>query len=347
MIVSSPRTTLAALRSCLFALALLAGTGAVARSPYRLVIFDSPGREEGFVPAALNNLGHVVGAGYAGRVMVLKGERFVEVGTGYGYGINDKDQVVGGTSADDGRAVATRWGPFRQVFLEKDVTVNTQAQVINDRGEAAGLTFGFDPDFQVVTRWYRGRSTRLGSGRPNAIDNHGRIAGLHYDEAGFAYAAVWSADGMTLLGGADSAVWDMNDLGQAVGNDGGAFARLWNLGADTVDLAAMTGGLSVAKGINSAGDVVGIVVNSPVADGATLWRKTANGHDVVRLGTLIRPDAPSAGWRLTDAHKINDRGDIIGWAVNDAWCSRGEICITYGFLMSHSPLPDRFPTDPP
>jgi hypothetical protein len=80
-------------------------------------------------------------------------------------------------------------------------------------------------------------------------------------------------------------------------------------------------------------------------DGRTsLLRTSGSGYDAIDLGSLLRPGAPEAGWVLSSASRINDRGEILGIARNVAWCVS---CCSYSFVLSHSSLPDEYPRSPP
>src|SRR3954452_15103647 len=71
-----------------------------------------------------------------------------------------------------------------------------------------------------------------------------------------------------------------------------------------IDLGSFGGALSIARGINNSGQVVGFATNIDASSRAFLY---SNGS-MVDLNSLIDP---SLNITLQDAHAINDSGQIV------------------------------------
>jgi probable HAF family extracellular repeat protein len=124
------------------------------------------------------------------------------------------------------------------------------------------------------------------------------------------------------LGGRHSYAYDINNLGQVVGEaataegDGNQQGHcfLWSESTGILDLGTLGGPNSVAYGINDDGSIVGdadVAFNTPhpfLYDGLTM-------RD---LNTLIDP---SSGWLLGHARAINNVGQIVvdGSITSEPW----------------------------
>ena len=111
------------------------------------------------------------------------------------------------------------------------------------------------------------------------------------------------------LGGPSSAAWDINDVGDVVGEadvaPGVSHAFLHRAGV-MQDLGTLGGAASAARGIaDLGGDVVGWSWTDQGTVHAFLW----NGTELLDLNTLISPDS---GWTLQYAEAINAAGMITG-----------------------------------
>jgi probable HAF family extracellular repeat protein len=269
--------------------------------------------------------------------------------------INEHDQIVGGalnTIADPFAGTAltgfSNLGSFAQTYIFAPATTETHAflwragkmqdlgtlggpdsnaLVLNDRGQVAGVSFidfianpsGFptiDPFF-----WENGGMVDIGTlggtqGAPSWMNSRGQVVGysdLAGDQAGHAF--LWDKKeglkdlGTLEVGGFSSAIWT-NDAGEIVGFSCGSVgcrAFLWKNGAMT-DLGTVAGDTcSGANSINSQGQIVGFgSADCNNEDHAFLWE---NGGPIVDLNTLV---LPGSGLTVNNAVFINDGGEIAG-----------------------------------
>jgi probable HAF family extracellular repeat protein len=123
------------------------------------------------------------------------------------------------------------------------------------------------------------------------------------------------------LGGSQASALGVNDSGEVVGtasneNDQAFLAFVWKKGVMTSLGASKGNDCSIARAINSRGQIVG--PSFPCATGsenATLWEKGS----AIDLNTFV---PPGVDLHLTgDDIYINDRGDIAGTAVR----SNGDV----------------------
>jgi probable HAF family extracellular repeat protein len=111
------------------------------------------------------------------------------------------------------------------------------------------------------------------------------------------------------LGGSISAGSAINDSGQVTGNSytggGNVHAFLYS-GGMMQDLGTLAGGsYSYGSGINESGHVVGYSELGSGGNHAFLY----SGGLMMDLNDLLNP---GSGWILTEAHAINDAGQITG-----------------------------------
>eukprot|EP00913_Durusdinium_trenchii_P006353 g5965.t1 len=125
------------------------------------------------------------------------------------------------------------------------------------------------------------------------------------------------------LGGSGSVAWDINDLGQIVGQanlagDTLAHAVLWeNGGATDLGVWGAPGDLSLAQAINNQGQIVGY--SEIVATGArecVLW---ATDLSMRNLGREMSASGSSIPW------DINEQGEVCGQAALSPGFSKGFI----------------------
>lgn len=173
----------------------------------------------------------------------------------------------------------------------------------------------------------RGKTTWLGFGSANSINDRGQIVGA---SAG-GTAVLWQNGGRkTLWEGAASAI---NEAGMVVGTRGNRSFRekpsacLWKNGR----LFILSSLRSDAYGVNRRGQVVGEVQRPRPGGGsetrASLWQR-GREYDLNRCVHLPK------GWILNKATGINDRGWIIGEGHVDSGPSGSSPEREFTFLLT-------------
>ncbi|MES2460071.1 MAG: hypothetical protein V4671_05765 [Armatimonadota bacterium] len=242
--------------------------------------------------------------------------------------INDLGQAAGGSEIKNYGSVGINFmGLSDQAFLwtkGKTTTLSpnrSHAYAVNNKGQAAGTADGLSA---VV--WESGNPVKLptpadtSSSIAYGINSKGQSVGSVIVNRGKPQAVLWTEGKMVLLGtlfdddqGIACAV---NDRGQVVGSTGQSGSStntpfLWENGQIKV-LNPLEGGtrLNQALGINNRGVVVGCGMKSGVYQRAVVW----DGGETHDLNDLI---APGLGLVLAKATAINDRGQIVGEALDD------------------------------
>jgi probable HAF family extracellular repeat protein len=262
-------------------------------------------------PAAINNLGQVVGSRAIGR----------QPASGFLW--------HNGTSIDLGRPPGN--------------TSPIEPHSINDSGVVSGESDGpFIWNSGIIQdfRTYPGASVFVWT---TGMNNRGSIAGNIISYAGsdsFEHGGVWTngvvVDLGDLPGGTQNFVKDgnfsrasaVNDLGQAVGESDGAngyHAIFWSDGT-MIDLGALPGlaNRSTARDINNQGVVVGNSGDENVH--AFVWDRISGMRD---LNDLL--DESGSGWLLTTANAINNHGQIVGAGFHNGQAR--------GYLLTPIPEP--------
>lgn len=165
------------------------------------------------------------------------------------------------------------------------------------------------------------------------INDSGQVAGVSDTIAGFAgydHAFLYSNGRMQdlgTLGGDYSTASAINDRGQVVGlavtADGSYHVFLYSNGA-MQDLNTLSGVTGVPYGLNNNGQIVGYADNANGQSYAFLYSEGVE----VDLNSLMDP---SLGVSLTDAHAINDLGQIAVDGIVDGR--------TNAFLLTPVPEP--------
>ena len=229
----------------------------------------------------------------------------------FGGQINNRGQVAGyaENSKRDPSCPAPQVFQFKPVVFESNGGVSALSLLPGDR---EGAAFGINENGQ-------------------AVGTSGTCGALNLDFVYLAetHAVSWKNGKATDLGnlggmGAGSfgnAAYSVNDRGDVVGHSalpGGTtqHAFLWTKQTGMQDLGTLRGDAqSYALDINNAGEIVGTSWEtvSYVGPHATIWE---NGV-AVNLNSLVIPGR-DAGLYLAQAQSINDRGEIVGWALTSA-----------------------------
>lgn len=290
--------------------------------------------------AAINDLGQIVGASTLQSGNALSHATLwnaglpVDLGGSSSYSgandINNLGHVVGGVGSS-----AFLWTPGGSMsLLDTPSGYSSQADAINEQGTVVGSRYQSGQTGKA-TVWVNGVGSELSRESPgqasgaNGINEAGRIAGLLNSWPLMYTAVVWDDGGRSTL----SSGWSANDIndfnivvGMSVPRAGLNQAVMWN-GTSTVRLPGL-GGVSTpssAEAINNAGQIVGYINNRPV-----LWSDNRVTDLSLLPGVVI-----DANWRLIVASDINDRGDIVGTAVNDLTGERR------GYVLSvATPVPE-------
>lgn len=252
---------------------------------------------------AINNAGQTAGSSslspqnplVAHRASFWNGAKVVDLGPpgseqpSVGNAVNDSGQVAGwAENPRNGGYQATVWNGAKATPLDTLAGWSfSSAQAINNAGQAAGystLRLGEDPSTPApyrATLWNGSLATDLGTlggqySVANAINEAGEVAG---------WAQLAEPDAY--------------------------HAALWR-GSTVTDLGTLGGISSAANAINSTGMVVGWAATADNIQHATLW----NGATAADLNSLLDPGAANTGWVLVAADGINDRGWIVGDAIN-------------------------------
>jgi len=265
--------------------------------------------------AAINDRGWVVGtsdvAGYdtVSHAFLWRDGRMTDLGSLDGPGgsstandVNDRGEIVGGTSVSPTEFHAFVWRDGRMTDLGTLGGTFSLATGINDRGDVVGLGETASGDFHAF-RWRDGRLVDLGPGSAEAVDDRGLVVGF----AGG--PAVWRRDvahPLALVDGADGGqALDINQRGDIAGYvtfpSGSAInqAVVWRRGVPRV-LSGLEGVLSQALALNDRGQVIG---GWETVDGfgGFLW----DDGELTQLPSLIGPIGGGA-------NDINNRGVIVG-----------------------------------
>ena len=187
---------------------------------------------------------------------------------------------------------------------------SSYATAMNDRGDVVGRSQVADGSYHGFL-WRRGRMIDLGTLSPNDVNNRGQVVGT-LDDAPSAY--LWKAGRLTdlgTLGGPSTYPVALNDRGQVVGMSSTAdranAAFLWSKGrmrklpldsvADIDDHARVAGGRAAGTG----------------GFHASVWRRGR----VTDLG--------AGAFDRSNAHRINERGWVIGWTFSADRNERGTL----------------------
>lgn len=287
---------------------------------------------------AINTRGDVVGSSHLrpvyptlwkdGAAHYLESLQIPTYSGGIAYAINNTGLSAGQDSAGN----ALLWNGLQATQLPTLPGGRAAAFGLNDLGQAVGWRTRLDaagqPTPAQATLWRLGEATELASlggqeSQARDINEHGQVAGWSYLADGISrHATLWQngqAIDLDTAGGRESWAHAINDHGVAVGGSELAadYARavVWRDGVPTV--LGMPAGddwvTSTANGLNNAGQVVGMSLDrSTGLSHAILW----NGSTATNLNSFLSASEAEAGWHLSQAFGINERGWITGAAFN-------------------------------
>lgn len=227
---------------------------------------------------------------------------------------------------------------------------NSAASEVNNRGQVAGFAENAIADPTCVAPqvlqfkpviWKKGEIQELPTfpgdpdGEALAINDNGQVVGhsgdCEFDQGpGHRHALLWQGGTVTDLGNLGGTMFnvpeDINNQGQVVGfsdlpGDATSHAFLWQNGV-MADLGTLAGDVaSLADSVNTKSQVTGGSIDASGNERAFLWQSGV----MMDLNNLIPAGSPLF---LLEATNINDRGAIVGFAVQ---ISTGEV---HAFLAS-------------
>lgn len=235
------------------------------------------------------------------------------------HGIADNGLITGyyGPTLQTTKVVV--WNQFSPVELN----VNGNPIAYTNNVNSDGITVGaMGSSSQTFATFWSGTDPVSPSGQNEGtaidINENGDAVGWVM-VGGFPRAAHWDDQGnLTLLAGINGG--DTTGA-QVIAEDGRILGSAWNEAGDRilpvvwatkdsapVPLQEFEGLNGTARGVNSAGWVVGTNVSDPYNNSglALLWDVSGTPAD---LNTLIPEDS---GWNLIDAIAVNDAGQILG-----------------------------------
>jgi probable HAF family extracellular repeat protein len=216
----------------------------------------------------------------------------------------------------------------------------SQATGINDPGVISGwASTGTGATHAVL--WQDGQVLDLGTlggtlGVGIDVNPRRQAVGFSTNAAGVNRAFLWEDGAMSdlgTLGGPMGRANRINPRGEIVGFSstaaGPIHATRWYSGSVT-DLGTFGGSFSLAAGINAAGEIVGAATYSDGLEHAALW-----GHEgMLDLGAL-GPTYPNSR-----AIRINDLGQVVGWAATDPGNVEVIVGSTHAALWSDGDVVD-------
>lgn len=226
---------------------------------------------------------------------------------------------------------------YEVIDLNPVVDGYSGANSINESGQIVGQALLCATLFDPTGGGNNVHLTALGgNSSADAVNNRGQIVGWTLLQSDGLRAMLFDPTGsgnnlnLGTLGGDRSDAFSINDSGQIVGGaddiSGQHHATLFDPTSKNIDLRTLGGQQSAAYSINNKGQIVGYAYNSSGQRRATLFDPSGSGNNI-DLNTLIDLDSR---WTLVSAMAINDKGCIVGGAVNP----NGEL---HAFLLVPEP----------
>lgn len=233
------------------------------------------------------------------------------------YGINAAGQVVGVSSAVDGKKHAFLWDGSMHDLGVLPNTTESFAYAINDAGQVTGVSMSLGSVTPRAFLWQNNSMTDIGGFTPRAINNNGDVVGAQtikrnnvewYDRA-----CLWRNGALTDLGtlaGNHSYAYGINDAGQVAGvsftgNDTSTRAFLWSGGAIS-DLGTLGGLSSQAYAISNGRHVVGYANATGESPHAVLFTFSSPS------GPITITDLGTLGGAYSYAYAVNGKGQVVG-----------------------------------
>jgi probable HAF family extracellular repeat protein len=210
------------------------------------------------------------------------------------WDINNRGQVVGGSTTPDGRLHAFLWDKGKMIDLGTGGGIYSSASVISDSGRIAGyVVFSQFPQQQTAFVWENGRMTLLDNpggdyAAPRGINNRGQVIGV----SGTQYF-LWDSGGLIPL----------PDYPVAINNAGMVLLRtgsIWQNGQVT-DLGTLGGCCTIARALSDSGAAAGL---SETASGEYHLFTWKNG----KMTDLGKPEGALV---LNTVAGMNNSGQIV------------------------------------
>lgn len=281
----------------------------------------------------INNSGQIVGSDGANAV-VWNGDSKTVLGPGVAYGINNIGQIVGlsGIKATlwEGTSSITLLPPPGPGYAEG----GRVAFAINDAGKIVGnASDNSSPVNPVAWEDARAPGTIIGfRGEAYDINNKGQIIGNS-----FPGSFIFDETGKHFL---DFEVHGINNDGLIVGRAFGQ-AAFQHPSNNLMLLDTLEGFLHArADGVNDNGSIVGFSYNdglnpSPTSH-ATYWDADSPSTAAIDLNSFLPASVREEGWMLINAQAINNSGSIIGQAYNTG------LDLQHAFVLSIVPEPETY-----
>jgi probable HAF family extracellular repeat protein len=310
------------------------------------------------VAYAINDAGYIVGEsnlagdGASRAFSYTPGVGLADLGSLGGtrsvaYALNASGQVVGESTLSSGsgsRAFShTTGGGMVDLGTFNNNGDYSAAFGINASGTIVGKTTGVEANYHRAFSYTNGGSmVELGTlggnhSSANAINDAGTIVGGANDSDGanrvFRYTTGGGMINLGSLGGGDAGALALSASGAyiagysslAVGEEKHAF--VYTTAGGMIDLGTLGGTEAFARGVNDAGQIVGVSYLPNFQENAFY----AVGSTMYNLNDLV---TNRGDWTLVSANGINNLGQIVGYgAIN------GE---NHAFLLTAIPEPSTY-----